>query len=154
MTRKTKPDLASPFNELECEFHSRRKMSKSKTKVENTSSQPDIFTEPNTENLLYKLFEEEVTPESIKNYMNRVRNEKPGIVRPTFGETIEFELRSQILKEIRENTFSGEDFEDANEQFEKNLEIIDLFHEPDITEDQILLKIFPMTFTSKAHRWT
>ncbi|GJZ94233.1 hypothetical protein Tco_0666436 [Tanacetum coccineum] len=36
--------------------------------------------------------------------------------------------------ELRENTFSGSDNEDANEHIEKVLEIVDLFHVPNITE--------------------
>ncbi|GKB10683.1 DNA-directed DNA polymerase, partial [Tanacetum coccineum] len=40
-----------------------------------------------------------------------------------------FELKGQFLKELRDNTFSGSDHEDANEHIEKVLEIVDLFHE-------------------------
>ncbi|GKB88940.1 hypothetical protein Tco_0961212 [Tanacetum coccineum] len=41
--------------------------------------------------------------------------------------------RDQFLKELRDNTFSGSDHEDANEHIEKVLEIVDLFHIPNIT---------------------
>ncbi|GKA07498.1 retrotransposon protein [Tanacetum coccineum] len=37
----------------------------------------------------------------------------------------------QFLKELRENTFSGSEHEDANEHIEKVLEIVDLFHIPE-----------------------
>ncbi|GKD09149.1 hypothetical protein Tco_1188834 [Tanacetum coccineum] len=49
-----------------------------------------------------------------------------------------FELKCQFLKELRDNTFSGADNEDANEHIEKVLEIINLFHipEPDETLSQ------------------
>ncbi|GKC06250.1 hypothetical protein Tco_0997860 [Tanacetum coccineum] len=45
----------------------------------------------------------------------------------------------QFLKELRENTFSGLDNKDANEHIEKVLEIVDLFHVPNITVDQLML---------------
>ncbi|GJT45935.1 hypothetical protein Tco_0954650 [Tanacetum coccineum] len=42
-------------------------------------------------------------------------------------------VSGQFLKELRENTFSGSDNEDANEHVEKVFEIVDLFHVPNIT---------------------
>ncbi|GJV34675.1 hypothetical protein Tco_1395075 [Tanacetum coccineum] len=47
-----------------------------------------------------------------------------------------------LLKELRDNTFSGSEHEDANEHIEKVLEIVDLFHIPKVTQDQILLRAF------------
>ncbi|GKA32107.1 putative reverse transcriptase domain-containing protein [Tanacetum coccineum] len=63
------------------------------------------------------------------------------------------ELKGQFLKELRENTFSGLDNEDANEHIEKVLEIIDFFHVPNITEDQLMLRVFPISLTGAASRW-
>ncbi|GJY50331.1 homeodomain-like protein [Tanacetum coccineum] len=45
------------------------------------------------------------------------------------------------------NTFSGSDHEDANEHIEKVLEIIDLFHIPNITQDQVMLRAFHISLT-------
>ncbi|GJW87901.1 retrovirus-related pol polyprotein from transposon TNT 1-94 [Tanacetum coccineum] len=59
----------------------------------------------------------------------------------------------QFLKELRENTFSGSEHEDANEQIEKVLEIVDLFYIPDVTQDQVMLRAFPMSLTRAASRW-
>ncbi|GKE40916.1 hypothetical protein Tco_1464321 [Tanacetum coccineum] len=53
----------------------------------------------------------------------------------------------QFLKELRINTFSGSNHEDANEHIEKVLEIVDLFHIPNITIDQVMLRAFPMYLT-------
>ncbi|GKB57051.1 putative reverse transcriptase domain-containing protein, partial [Tanacetum coccineum] len=64
-----------------------------------------------------------------------------------------FELKSQFLKELRTNTFSGADHEDTNEHIEKVLEIVDLFHIPTITIDQVMLRAFPMSLTGAASRW-
>ncbi|GKA32825.1 reverse transcriptase domain-containing protein [Tanacetum coccineum] len=64
-----------------------------------------------------------------------------------------FELKGQFLKELRSNTFSGLDHEDANEHIEKVLEIVDLFHIPNITIDQVMLRAFHMSLTGAASRW-
>ncbi|GKE00428.1 hypothetical protein Tco_1388411, partial [Tanacetum coccineum] len=57
------------------------------------------------------------------------------------------EEEGQFLKELRDNTFSGSENEDANEHIEKVLEIIDLFHIPKVTQDQIMLRAFPVSLT-------
>lgn len=76
-----------------------------------------------------------------------------GIMRPAFEEDIKFEMKGQFLKELRENTFSGSEFEDANEHVEKVLEIFDLFHSPNVSLDHVMLRIFPKTPTGQASRW-
>ncbi|GKC48970.1 hypothetical protein Tco_1071715 [Tanacetum coccineum] len=53
-----------------------------------------------------------------------------GIARPKIDDKAHFKLKGQFLKELRDNTFSGEDNEDANEHIKKVLEIVDLFHIP------------------------
>ncbi|GKE64056.1 hypothetical protein Tco_1518217, partial [Tanacetum coccineum] len=59
----------------------------------------------------------------------------------------------QFLKEFRDNTFSGSKHEDANKHIEKVLEIVDLFHIPKVTQDQIMLQAFPVSLTGAASRW-
>ncbi|GJU43660.1 hypothetical protein Tco_1200926 [Tanacetum coccineum] len=56
-------------------------------------------------------------------------------------------MKVQFLKELQENTFSGSDNEDVNEHIEKVLEIVDLFHVLNITEDQLMLRVFPISLT-------
>ncbi|GJW26456.1 reverse transcriptase domain-containing protein [Tanacetum coccineum] len=58
-----------------------------------------------------------------------------------------------LFQELRDNTFSGLDNKDANEHTEKVLDIVDLFHIPDVTQDQIMLRVFPMSLTEAASRW-
>ncbi|GJY21481.1 hypothetical protein Tco_0394047 [Tanacetum coccineum] len=55
--------------------------------------------------------------------------------------------------QLRTNTFSGSDHEDAIKHIEKVLEIVDLFHIPNITIDQVMLRAFPMSLTGAASRW-
>ncbi|GJX10927.1 hypothetical protein Tco_0200786 [Tanacetum coccineum] len=47
----------------------------------------------------------------------------------------------------------SDDHEDANEHIEKVLEIIDLFHIPNITINQVMLRAFSMSLTGAATRW-
>ncbi|GJT50032.1 putative reverse transcriptase domain-containing protein [Tanacetum coccineum] len=86
--------------------------------------------------------------ETMEQYMSKTRADYgSGVARPKIEEKDSFELKGQFLKELRENTFSGSDNEDANEHIEKVLEIIDLFHVPNITVDQLMLRIFPISLT-------
>ncbi|GKE77807.1 hypothetical protein Tco_1543927, partial [Tanacetum coccineum] len=72
--------------------------------------------------------------ETMEQYMSKTRTDYgSGVARPKIDNKDQFELKGQFLKELRENTFSGSDNEDANEHIEKVLEIVDLFHVPNIT---------------------
>ncbi|GKA40830.1 hypothetical protein Tco_0733423 [Tanacetum coccineum] len=86
--------------------------------------------------------------EIMEQYMSKNRgNYGLGVARPKINDKTHFELKGQFLKELRENTFSGSKHEVANEQFEKVLEIVDLFHIPEVSQDQIMLRAFPMSLT-------
>ncbi|GJV31707.1 hypothetical protein Tco_1392107 [Tanacetum coccineum] len=76
---------------------------------------------------------------------------------PKFDHNFDIEEQSEeegkFLKELRDNTFSGSEHEDANEHIEKVLEIVNLFHIPKVTQDQIMLRAFPVSLTGAASRW-
>ncbi|GKE50930.1 hypothetical protein Tco_1486086 [Tanacetum coccineum] len=98
--------------------------------------------------------EAEAMAETMKQYMSKTRMDYgSGVARPKIEEKDSFELKGQFLKELRENTFSGSDNKDANEHIEKVPEIFDLFHVPNITEDQLMLQVFPISLTGAASRW-
>ncbi|GJV23569.1 hypothetical protein Tco_1376264 [Tanacetum coccineum] len=101
--------------------------------------------------------EEEVAKtmaETMEQYMSKTRDDYgSGVARPKIEDKDNFELKGQFLKELCTNTFSGSDHEDANEHIEKVLEIVDLFHIPNITIDQVMLRAFPMSLTRSASRW-
>ncbi|GKA48330.1 hypothetical protein Tco_0741288 [Tanacetum coccineum] len=75
--------------------------------------------------------EEEVAKimaETMEQYMSKTRADYGSrIARPKIDDKDHFELKGQFLKELRDNTFSGSDHEDANVHIEKVLEIVDLF---------------------------
>ncbi|GKC84147.1 hypothetical protein Tco_1139864 [Tanacetum coccineum] len=101
--------------------------------------------------------EEEVTEtmsETKEEYMSKTRADYgSGVARPKIEDSDNFELKGQFLKELRTNTFSGTDHKDANEHIEKVLKIVDLFHIPNITIDQVILRAFHMSLTGAASRW-
>ncbi|GKC52367.1 ribonuclease H-like domain-containing protein, partial [Tanacetum coccineum] len=98
--------------------------------------------------------EAEAMAETMEQYMSKTRTDyRSGVARPKIDNKYQFELKGQFLKELRENTFSGLDNEDAKEHIEKVLKIIDLFHVSNITEDQLMLRVFPISLTRAASRW-
>ncbi|GKA07475.1 ribonuclease H-like domain-containing protein [Tanacetum coccineum] len=91
--------------------------------------------------------------ETMEQYMSKTRADYGlGVVRPKIEDKDNFELKGQFLKELRTNTIIGSDHEDANEHIEKVLEIVDLFHIPNITIDEVMLRSFPMSLTRAASR--
>ncbi|GJY57056.1 uncharacterized mitochondrial protein-like protein [Tanacetum coccineum] len=92
--------------------------------------------------------------ETMEQYMSKTHvNYGSGVTRPKINDKTQFELKGQFLKELRENSFSGSEHEDANEHIKKVLEIVELFHIPEVTQDQIMLRAFPMSLTGAASRW-
>ncbi|GJZ00610.1 hypothetical protein Tco_0518039 [Tanacetum coccineum] len=88
----------------------------------------------------------ETMKETMVQYMSKTRADYGSrVARPNIEDKDNFELKVQFLKELRTNTFSGLDHEDANEHIKKVLEIIDLFHIPNITIDQVMLRAFLMS---------
>ncbi|GJY01975.1 retrovirus-related pol polyprotein from transposon TNT 1-94 [Tanacetum coccineum] len=65
---------------------------------------------------------------------------------------IMMETMEQYMSKTRAD-YGGSDHEDANKHIEKVLEIIGLFHIPNITIDQVMLRAFPMSLTRAASRW-
>ncbi|GJV68793.1 hypothetical protein Tco_1484302 [Tanacetum coccineum] len=90
----------------------------------------------------------ETMAETMEQYMSKTRADYgSGVARPKIEDKDNFELKGQFFKELHTNTFSGSDHEDANEHIKKVLEIMDLFHIPNITIDQVMLRAFPMSLT-------
>ncbi|GJV58294.1 hypothetical protein Tco_1459299, partial [Tanacetum coccineum] len=75
-----------------------------------------------------------------------------GVARLKFDKDAKFELKCQFLKELCDHTSSGSENEDANEHIERVLEIVHLFTTPDVTQDQFMLRVYPITLTGVATR--
>ncbi|GJY45346.1 reverse transcriptase domain-containing protein, partial [Tanacetum coccineum] len=150
MTRSYANKLFTPYKEPEREFRSSRRHFKSLSL--------DELRSPNFNLLSDQEYSEEeeakVMTETLEQYMSKTRtNYGSGVAWPKIDNKDQFELKGQFLKELQENTFSGLDNEDANEHIEKVLEIVDLFHVPNITMDQLMLRVFPISLTGAASHW-
>ncbi|GJW54668.1 retrovirus-related pol polyprotein from transposon TNT 1-94 [Tanacetum coccineum] len=151
MTRSSTRELLSPFENPEQKFRSKRRLFDTPSLVESNSPEFD-----HNFDILEQSEEEvrETMTETMEQYMSKTReNYGSGVTRPTINQDTPFELKGQFLKELRDNTFSGSEHEDANEHIEKVLEIVDLFHIPKVTQDQIMLRAFPVSLTGAASRW-
>ncbi|GJR88490.1 retrovirus-related pol polyprotein from transposon TNT 1-94 [Tanacetum coccineum] len=152
MTRSSTKELLSPLENPERVLRSRRKLFDNPSLVETNSPKSDQLSE--IEEHLEKEEVTEIMAETMEQYMSKTReNYGSGVTRPTINQDTPFELKGQFLKELRDNTFSGSENEDANEHIEKVLEIVDLFHIPKVTQDQIMLRAFPVSLTGAANKW-
>ncbi|GKE17887.1 hypothetical protein Tco_1425464 [Tanacetum coccineum] len=80
-------------------------------------------------------------------------NQAPGVVKPEIGGNVNFEIKSQFMRELREDTFSGNKNDDAYEHVERILDIVSLFNISGVTHDVVMLRVFPITLTRAAKRW-
>ncbi|GKA33616.1 hypothetical protein Tco_0720045 [Tanacetum coccineum] len=151
MTRSSPKELITHFENPESTFRSKRRLYETPGLVESSSPELNLFSE------IKEHLEEETTKimmEIMDQYMSKTRrNYGSGVVRPKINDKTHFELKGQYIKELHENTFSGSEHEDVNEHIEKVLEIVDLFHIPEVTQDQVMLQVFPMSLTGAASRW-
>nr|GEU36698.1 putative ribonuclease H-like domain-containing protein [Tanacetum cinerariifolium] len=142
MTRSSTKELFTPFKDLKREFRSSRKHFKILSLDESRSPDLDLFSDQEE-------YSEEKVAETIaktmEQYMSKTRADYgSGSARPKIEDNDSFELKDQFLKELRDNTFSCSDHKDANKHIEKVLEIVDLFHIPNITINQVMLRAFPI----------
>ncbi|GJU00720.1 hypothetical protein Tco_1111058 [Tanacetum coccineum] len=164
------PLLDIPNSGVTCEEEAKRRNSGAKTKkfeevskllpyaVSNKEGTAWCMTRSSTKELLSPLENPERILRSRRKLFDNpslmTRDEiRSGAARPTIDTDIQFELKGQFLKELRDNTFSGLEHEDANEHIEKVLKIVDLFHIPKITQDQLMLRAFPVSLTGAASLW-
>ncbi|GJY46261.1 reverse transcriptase domain-containing protein [Tanacetum coccineum] len=149
MTRSSTNELYTPYKDPEREFRSSRRHFKTLSLDELRSPDFNLLSDEEYS----EEEEEEEMAETMEQYMSKTRTDYgSGVARPKIDNKDQFELKGQFLKELRENTFSGSDNEDANEHIEKVLEIVDLFHVPNITEDlktKFLNKYCPPGRTAK-----
>ncbi|GJY46654.1 zinc knuckle CX2CX4HX4C containing protein, partial [Tanacetum coccineum] len=57
------------------------------------------------------------------------------------------------MRELREDTFSGNKSEDAHDHIDRVLNIVSLFNIPGVSKDAVPLRVFPFTLTGSAKRW-
>nr|GEW62493.1 hypothetical protein [Tanacetum cinerariifolium] len=80
-------------------------------------------------------------------------NQASGIVKPKIRGNVNFEIKSQFMRELRENTFSENKNDDAHEHVERVLDIVSLFNIQGVTHDGVMLRVFPITLTGATKRY-
>ncbi|GJR93066.1 hypothetical protein Tco_0265240 [Tanacetum coccineum] len=66
-------------------------------------------------------------------------NQAPGVVKPEIKGNVNFEIKSQFMHELREDTFSGNKDEDAHDHIDWFLNIFGLFNIPGVSKDAVML---------------
>ncbi|GKC82935.1 hypothetical protein Tco_1138652 [Tanacetum coccineum] len=80
----------------------------------------------------------------MEQYLALTRgNQAPGVVKPEIGGNVNFEIKSQFMRELREDTFSGNKNDDAHEHVERVLDIVRLYI-PGVSHDAVMLRISPL----------
>ncbi|GJS21089.1 hypothetical protein Tco_0449721 [Tanacetum coccineum] len=91
---------------------------------------------------------------TMEQYLALTRgNQAPGVVKPEIGGNVNFEIKSQFMREFREDTFFGNKNGDVHEHVERVLDIVGLFNIPGVSHDAVMLRVFPITLTGAAKRW-
>ncbi|GKB49593.1 hypothetical protein Tco_0900346 [Tanacetum coccineum] len=98
--------------------------------------------------------EGEIDNLTMEQYLALTRgNQEPGVVKPEIGGNVNFEIKSQFMRELREDTFFENKNDDAHEHVERFLDIVSLFNIPGVSHDVVMLRVFPITLTGSAKRW-
>ncbi|GJU93184.1 hypothetical protein Tco_1317940 [Tanacetum coccineum] len=91
---------------------------------------------------------------TMEQYLALTRgNRAPGVVKSEIGGNVNFEIKSQFMRELKEDTFSGNKNDDAHEHVERVLDIVSLLNIPGVSHDAVMLRVFPITLTEAAKRW-
>nr|GEU31927.1 hypothetical protein [Tanacetum cinerariifolium] len=86
----------------------------------------------------------------VKDY--DLKTKAPGVVKLEIGGNVNFEMKSQFMRELREDTFFRKKNDDAHDHVERVLDIVSLFNIPGVSHDVVMLRIFPNTLTGAAKR--
>ncbi|GJW34352.1 DNA-binding pseudobarrel domain-containing protein [Tanacetum coccineum] len=77
-------------------------------------------------------------------------NQAPGVVKPEIRGNVNFEIKSQFIHELREDTFSGNKDEDDHGHIDRVLSIVGLFNIPGVTKDAACSEFFPLLVQGSA----
>ncbi|GJY09582.1 hypothetical protein Tco_0377767 [Tanacetum coccineum] len=106
------------------------------------------------DNVICTMAEGEIDNLTMEQYLALTRgNHAPGVVKPEIGGNVNFEIKSQFMLELREDTFSGNKNDDAHEHVERVLDIVSLFNILGVSHDAVMLRVFSITLTGAAKRW-
>ncbi|GJS31307.1 tRNA:m(4)X modification enzyme TRM13 isoform X2 [Tanacetum coccineum] len=86
---------------------------------------------------------------TMEQYLALTRgNQAPSVVTPEIGGNANFKIKSQFMRELREDTFFGNKNNDAHEHVERVLDIVSLFNISGVTDEFVVNAI---RFLSHSH---
>nr|GEX83719.1 hypothetical protein [Tanacetum cinerariifolium] len=98
--------------------------------------------------------EGEIDNLTMEQYLALTRGKlAPGVVKPKIGGTVNFERKSQFMRELRDATFLGNKNDDAYEHVERVLGIVSLFNILGVSHDVVMMRVFLITLIGVARRW-
>ncbi|GJW25843.1 hypothetical protein Tco_0039654 [Tanacetum coccineum] len=72
-------------------------------------------------------------------------NQALGVVKPEIKGNVNFKIKSQFMRELREDTFFGNKDEDVYDYIDWVLSIFGLINIPGVSKDAVMLRVFPFT---------
>ncbi|GJU04347.1 hypothetical protein Tco_1114685 [Tanacetum coccineum] len=114
-----------------------------------TIQSQNMFTIIVADGLSSKMGDVDINTLTMEQYLALTRgNQVPGLVRPEIGNNVNFEIKSQFMRKLRENTFSSCKNDDAHEHMER---VLDIGPIPEMTPTQALESIQSMT--DHSQKW-
>ncbi|GJZ70701.1 hypothetical protein Tco_0634552 [Tanacetum coccineum] len=123
MTRSSNKELVEPYDEPEQVLHSLRNLFKTTSFDHSNSLKFELFSDHERQ------FEEDITKTTTE---------------PTMEE---------YMMRTREDYGLGSKNKDTNKHIKRVLEIVDVFTTPNVTPDQLMFCVFPITLIGAASRW-
>ncbi|GJT53788.1 hypothetical protein Tco_0988842 [Tanacetum coccineum] len=69
------------------------------------------------------------------------------MVKPEIGGNVNFKIKSQFMRKLREDTFSENKDGDDHDHIDRVLSIVGYFNIPGVSKDAVMLRVFPFTLT-------
>nr|GEY23203.1 hypothetical protein [Tanacetum cinerariifolium] len=91
---------------------------------------------------------------AMEQYLALIRtNQAPGVVKLEIRGNVNFEIKIQFMRELKEDTFFENKNVDAHEHVERVLDIVGLFNIPSVSHDGVMLRVFLITLIGDTKRW-
>ncbi|GJS48610.1 hypothetical protein Tco_0598731 [Tanacetum coccineum] len=101
-----------------------------------------------------KMGEVDINTLTMEQYLAlTLGNGASSILKPEIGGNVNFEIKSQFMRELRAEHISETKVDDSHEHVERILDIVGLFNIPGITHDAVMLRILPIILTRATKRW-
>ncbi|GJY88731.1 hypothetical protein Tco_0503359 [Tanacetum coccineum] len=99
--------------------------------------------------------EEIKTDTNMEEFITNNRaNYYSGITSITVNGKAAYELKGKFLDDLRDNSFSGTNGEDAIKNIEYFLKIVDAIDLPNVNHKRLRLAIFPISLVGNASKWS